>query len=271
MQIEIFSIMKIALASPTFSSSIDGCLLQLEKLVKDAAQQQAEIICFPETYIPGYPTTEFQTEKSTPDNMQYALQKACAIAKENSIAIILPMDWFVSESMLNVAFVIDKNGEVLGYQSKNQLDPTEDNIWIAGNKRKIFEVNGLKLGITICHEGFRYPESVRWAARNGAVIVFHPHFTGSNVNGVQLSEWGNKNNPYYEKAMMMRAMENTIYFASVNYTTKFQESATSLIAPDGQCIAHQNYGEAVIIVADIDPSIATGFLAKRFKPELYSK
>lgn len=263
--------MKLALASPTFSSSIDGCLLQLEKLVKDAVHQQAEIICFPETYIPGYPTTEFKTEKSTKENMQYALQKACAIAKENSIAIILPMDWFIDEGKLNVAFVIDKNGEVLGYQSKNQLDPTEDNIWIAGTERKIFEVNGVKFGITICHEGFRYPESVRWAARNGAAIVFHPHFTGSNVSGIELNEWGNKNNPYYEKAIMMRAIENTIYFASINYATKFQESATSLIAPDGKCIAYQKYGEAGIIVADIDASIATGFLAKRFKAELYTK
>ncbi len=262
--------MKIALASPTFSSSIDECLSQLEKLVKDAAQQQAEIICFPETYIPGYPIKEFKTQKSTPENMQYALQKACVIAKENSIVIILPMDWFVNEGKLNVAFVIDKNGEVLGYQSKNQLDPTEDNIWIPGTERKIFEINGVKFGITICHEGFRYPESVRWAARNDAAIVFHPHLAGSDVDGVLLTEWGNKNNPYYEKAMMMRAMENTIYFASVNYATKFQESATSLIAPDGKCIAHQSYGEAGVIVADIDISLATGILAKRFNKKLYA-
>ena len=262
--------MKIALASPTFSSSIDECLLQLERLAKDAAQQQAEIICFPETYIAGYPTTEFKTEKSTKENMQAALNKACIIAKENSIAIILPMDWFDDDCILNVAFVIDKNGEVLGYQTKNQLDPTEDNIWIAGTERKVFEINDLRFGISICHEGFRYPETVRWAARNGAAIVFHPHYAGGHFNGVQLTEWGNKSNPYYEKAIMMRAIENTIYFASINYATKFQESATSLIAPDGKCIIHQNYGEAGIIVADIDASIATGLLAKRFKAELYS-
>ncbi len=28
----------------------------------------------------------------------------------------------------------------------------------------------------ICHEGWRYPETVRWAARHGAHAVFHPHF-----------------------------------------------------------------------------------------------
>ncbi len=201
--------------------------------------------------------------------LENALTKACTIAKENSIAIILPMDWYEDEVFLNVAFVISAGGEVLGYQPKVQLDPSEDNLWSAGKGRKLFEVQELKFGIAICHEGFRYPETVRWAARESAAIVFHPHFTGSDIEGVELKEWGHVNNPYYEKAMMMRALENTIYFASVNYATKYQESATSLIAPDGKCIMHQQYGQAGVIVADIDTAKATGLLAKRFKVELY--
>ena len=261
--------MKIALASPEIPGSIKEGLQQLDALAKDAAAQQAQVICFPESYIPSYPTAEFSIEKSTPENMQAALDEAGVIAKKHSIAVILPMDWYTAEGMLNVAFVINSKGELLGYQSKNQLDPSEDNIWTPGTQRQLFEIDGLTFGITICHEGFRYPESVRWAARNGAATVFHPHFTGSNVSGPTLTEWGGKNNPYYEKAMMMRAMENTIYFASSNYATRFQESASSIIAPDGTCIAHQEYGQAGVIIAEIDPSLATAKLAQRFKPELY--
>src|ERR1044072_3183942 len=138
--------MKIALASPPFPKSIDNGLVQIEKLVKDAATQKAEIICFPESYIPGYPAKEFKIEKSTPEKLEAALQKICTVAKEYSIAIILPMDWFTPHGLMHVAFVILKEGELLGYQSKNQLYPTEDNIWIPGSQRKIFEVNGLKFG-----------------------------------------------------------------------------------------------------------------------------
>lgn len=261
--------MRIALASPALTTAISNALPQLEKLVTEASAQQCEIICFPESFIPGYPIAENKTEKPTAADLQKALHKACEIANKNAIAVILPMDWYEAEKFLNVAFVISAKGEVLGYQSKNQLDPTEDTIWDAGTQRHVFEINNVKFGITICHEGFRYPESVRWAARQGAAIVFHPHFAGSNISGPTLSEWGNKNNPYYEKAMMMRAMENTIYFASVNYATKFQESASSVIAPDGTCAAHQAYGEAGIIIAEIDQSLATGLLAKRFKDDLY--
>jgi predicted amidohydrolase len=119
----------------------------------------------------------------------------------------------------------------------------------------------------ICHEGFRYPETTRWAARNGAKIVFHHHFAGSDTNGTLPTEWGSISNPYYEKAMMMRSIENTVFFASVNYATKYPESATSLIAPDGKLIAHEAYGKIGVLVVDIDPELGTGYLATRFKPE----
>ncbi|GAB3915676.1 carbon-nitrogen hydrolase family protein [Mucilaginibacter boryungensis] len=262
--------MKIALASPPFPKSIADALYWVEKLTVDAATQQAAIICFPESYIPGYPAIEYEVPKVSPAELQQALDKVCQIAAQNNIAIIMAMDWYDGDDFLNVAYVISKTGERLGYQSKNQLDPTEDNIWVPGTKRQLFEVDGLKFGITICHEGFRYPESVRWAARKGAHIVFHPHLAGSDVQGRLPTEWGSMDNPYYERAMIMRANENTIYFASVNYAMKYPESATSLISPDGKCIAYQPYGEPGVLVFDIDLEKATGYLAKRFKPELYN-
>lgn len=261
--------MKIALASPPFPKSLKDSLHKVELLMKDAASQQAEIVCFPESYVPGYPGMGFKAEKCSAEQLRSALNKICAVAAENRIAVIIPMDWYEGDKLLNVAQVVSNTGEVLGYQAKNQLDPTEDNIWTAGTKRHIFEVNGIKFGVTICHEGFRYPESVRWAAQRGAKIVFHPHCTGSDSAGPELKEWGHKDNPYYEKAMMMRAMENTIYFASVNYGFRYPESASSVVSPDGTCLAYQTYGKAGVIVVDIDTEKATGLLAKRFRNDLY--
>jgi len=261
--------MKIAAASPPYSTSLADGLHWVGKLVKDAANQGAEIICFPESYLPGYPVLEYKPEKVSQEQLRHALDEVCKIAAENAIAIIMPMDWRHNGRFFNVAHVISKTGEVLGYQTKNQLDPTEDNIWTPGTERRIFEVNDLKFGITICHEGFRYPESVRWAAVHGAQVVFHPHLAGSNIQGTLPTEWGHKDNPYYEKAQMMRALENTIYYVPSNYALDYPESASAIIAPDGSCIAHQPYGKPGVVVAGIDLGLATGLLAKRYKPELY--
>jgi predicted amidohydrolase len=138
---------------------------------------------------------------------------------------------------------------------------------VPGAGRRLFEVDGITFGVAICHEGFRYPETVRWAAARGAKIVFHPHCTGSDVTGVRPAEWGAPESPYYEKAMMCRALENSIYFASVNYGLRFQESATSLIDPSGRCVAYQPYGVDGLLVAPIDLAAATGVLAARYRPE----
>ncbi len=260
--------MKIALASPPFPRSINHGLDLLESLSSDAASQGAQIVCFPESFLPGYPGMGYPEEDRTEEALQKALAQASRIAEKNKIALILPMDSYIDGCVYNLACVIDKNGRLLGSQTKNQLDPSEDNFWIPGDKRKLFEINGLRFGITICHEGFRYPESVRWCAYHGAQLVFHPHFAGSNEKGQILKRFGSIENPYYERAMMMRALENTIYFASVNYASKFPESASAIISPDGSCIQHQPYGVPGVLVVDIDLDKATGFLARRFKPLL---
>ena len=80
---------------------------------------------------------------------------------------------------------------------------------------------------------------------------------------------GAADNPYYEKAMLMRGLENTIYFASVNYALRFQESATSLVDPAGRLVAHLPYGEEGVLVRAIDVEAATGLLARRYAPERY--
>ncbi len=70
---------------------------------------------------------------------------------------------------------------------------------------------------------------------------------------------------------MCRSIENTIYFASVNYALRFQESATSLIAPSGECQAYLPYGRDGVLVQTIDVEKATGLIATRYSPERYQE
>jgi predicted amidohydrolase len=190
-------------------------------------------------------------------------------AREYKIATILGTEQPSPAGRLNVAVVFDARGELLGTQTKTQVAPSEDPFYVPGCARRLFEVNGVKFGVAICHEGWRYPETVRWAAVRGAKIVFHPHQTGGDTDGVRLTRWGDPGAPYYEKAMMMRSVENAIYFASVNYAMRFQESATSLIDPSGKCQAHLPYGEEGVLVQEIKPAEATSYLAMRYAPERY--
>ena len=226
-------------------------------------------MCFPEAYLPGLRGQDFEVLPFGLEQQERLLKSAAQWARRYAIAVILGMERITDSGRQIAACVIDARGQVQGYQAKNQLDPSEDRFYVPGNVRQLFEVNGVKFGVAICHEGWRYPETVRWAAVRGAKIVFHPHHTGSNKTGVRLTQGGSTEAPYYEKAMVLRSMENTIYFASVNYALRFQESATSIIAPSGECQAYLPYGQEGLLVQEIDIQKATGLLANRYAPERY--
>ena len=191
------------------------------------------------------------------------------MARRHQIALIFSLERVTAAGRVIAACVIDGGGNVLGFQNKTQLDPSEDTYYVPGDSRRMFEVDGVKFGVVICHEGWRYPETVRWAAARGAKIVFHPQHTGNETQGLTLTEWGAASSPYYEKAMMMRSIENAIWFASVNYALRYQEAATSIIDPSGRCHAFLPYGEEGVLVRDLDLDAASGHLAGRFAPDRY--
>ncbi len=262
--------MLIALGSPRVASSIDEGLDNVKRLMSEASAQGAEIVCFPEAYIPGLRGQDFEVYPFDETHQERALQAVAEWTRAYSLATILGMEKITEAGRQIVAVVFNSRGQFQGYQTKNQLDPSEDRFYVPGNTRQLFEVNRVKFGIAICHEGWRYPETVRWAAVRGAKIVFHPQHTGNEKTGVRRTKWG-EDGPYYEKAMMMRALENTIYFASVNYALGFQESATSLITPSGQCQAYLPYGQEGVLVQHINVEEATSLLAQRYAPERYQE
>lgn len=261
--------MIIALASPSVASSLDDGLEKIKHLLSEASAQGAEIVCFPEAYIPGLRGQDFEVFPFDQAQQEQVLQAVAQWSRMYRVATILGMENLTDAGRQIAAFVIDPQGQIQGYQTKNQIDPTEDRFYVPGHTRQLFEVHGVKFGVAICHEGWRYPETVRWAAVRGAKIVFHPQHTGSHQEGVRLTQWGAANAPYYEKAMMIRSIENTIYFASVNYALPFQESATSLIDPSGRCQAYLPYGQEGVLVQEINVEEATGLLAARYAPERY--
>ncbi len=260
---------RVAVAAPAFPASLEAALLALDEQAAAAAGQGVSILCFPESYLPGYPDPALAPATASQSDLEAALERVRGIARQRSIALVVPMDWYEGGLLYNVAFVVNADGEILGYQTKNQLDPGEEGRWTPGGTQRVFDIPGLRFGIVICHEGFRYPESVRWMARQGAQLVFHPNCTGGN-EGQQLVEWAHKSNPYYEKAQLVRALENTIYFAPSNYSFPAAHSASSIIAPDGSCLAWQAYGVPGFAAADIDLELATALLARRLRPEVHA-
>jgi predicted amidohydrolase len=263
--------LRIGLASPRVAATREDGLATVGRFLTEAAEWGAAIVCFPETYLPGYRGLDFETPPADQEAQERALRGVCDLARAHRVAAIVPMEWASPAGLLNLAFVVDADGEVQGYQAKTQIAPEEEAHYVPGDARRLFVVDGVPFGIAICHEGWRYPETVRWAARRGAPVVFHPHLHGSDHGGAVPSHWGEPIAPYFEHAMIARAMENAIYFASVNFAFRYPQTATSVIAPDGGLLAHTPYGEEALLVVDLELGAATGVYARRYAPERYGE
>jgi predicted amidohydrolase len=270
----------IALANLRFPSSPDDSVAQAVSAISAisaASAAHADILCFPECFVPGYRTRTQSVPPPDAAFLTHAHQTIAAAAGRANIAVILGTERIVNDALLATALVIDRDGTILGFQDKVQLAPQEEGTYTPGQTRHIFRSGDLTFGISICHEGWRYPETVRWPVRNGAQVVFHPHFHGPEPNAhspepdaYRPTTFADPANTIFEKTMLCRAAENTCYFASVNFAIPGSDTTSAIINPDGTVLAWQPYGVEGLLIATLDLTAATGLYAHRLKPTLLS-
>ena len=215
--------------------------------------------------MPGYRGLGYAPPPPDRAFLERAWSSIAAGAASHDISVILGTERIVDSSLFATTLVIDRNGKRLGFQDKVQIDPSEDGIYTPASGRYVFQSGPMKFGIAICHEGWRYPETVRWPARHGAQIVFHPHFHPYEEGSYVPSMFADPQNTFHEKAMLCRAAENTCWFASVNYATEGSATTSAIAKPDGTLLAHQPYGKEGLLVAEVDLDAATRLLASRLR------
>lgn len=208
-----------------------------------AEEQAADIICFPECFVPGYRAEETNTPVDS-EWMEQAWAQIDAQAGELGIMVILGTEHIREDRKPMIsARVTNADGACVGFQDKVELDPSEEPIYVAGNERRLFQCGDVNFGIVICHEGWRYPETVRWAARQGAQVIFHPHFEIIEGPNHKPAQFADPSNTFHEKAAMCRAAENTCFYATGNCALAGSTTTSAVIDPEGTLIAHQPYGE----------------------------
>lgn len=262
------SIVRIALANIAYAPSPEESVTRAQRAVEQAALEQAAVVCFPECYVPGYRAPGKRVPPPNAAFLERAWSATASTAAASNVAVVLGTERLVDGKPRITALVIDRDGTIAGFQDKVQLDPSEESLYSPGTERQCFRVAGLTFGVAICHEGWRYPETVRWAVRRGAQVVFHPHFHEAEPGSYRPTTFADPMNTFHEKAMLCRAAENSCYFASVNCASDGSPTTSAVIRPDGTVLAWQPYGKEGLLVADIDTAAATGLLAARCRSGL---
>src|ERR1700693_4374208 len=111
--------MLIGLASPRTASTIEECLDKIKQSLSEAAAQGAEIVCFPEAYLPGLRGLDFDVPPFDETQQERALRAVAQWTRMYQVSTILGMEWLTHVGRQIAAVVLDARGEIKGYQTKN--------------------------------------------------------------------------------------------------------------------------------------------------------
>lgn len=234
--------------SHDLKENLDKTLEYMEK----AAGQGVELLCFPETHLPGY-----RVGPTAPDipcdekNLAQAIAQISTRCRELSLGIILGTETpNPGGKPFNSALVIDQDGETIALHHKSKLTPRDALAYTPGDGPTSFVFKEIPMGLVICFEGFRFPETTRALARGGAKVVFHPQFN----HVLPGMEW---KLPVHEALITARAAENTIYFVSANMSHALNNCRSLVVAPNGLIEQASVLAQEMLLVADLDPDLAT--------------
>ena len=119
-----------------------------------------------------------------------------------------------------------------------------------GNKPVIFEVNGIKCGMLICHE-WRYPELYREYLRLGAKIVFHSWYDGNISREKYLLE-GKQVGTLITGTARGSAANNYIWISGSNTSKRESCFASFVLQPDGKILNQLPRNKPGVLINKID-------------------
>lgn len=218
--------MNLALAQFKTSTNYKDNLKKILKYTKQAKEQNADLIIFPETsHI--YATKNFKNIAQTIDDE--FVQTIIKASNDYQIGIVFGFFEKENHNVKNSVIFADL-GKIIYKYSKTHLydafgyDESKD--IQAGDNIKSFDTRWGKMGIMVCYE-LRFPEIARTLALDGAKIILTPT---AWVNGKYKKQ-------HYEILTKARALENTVFLCVANQTQNIYTGNSCIINPLGQKIA----------------------------------
>lgn len=254
--------MKIAAVQVTSGSDINNNLTIAQRAVREAAGEGARVIVLPEGMSQAFDSGRLDTQAEELDGPFATGLKE--LAQELDVVIVAGMfrpadtrevDGKKINRVSNTALVTGA-GHHVGYDkihTYDAFDYSESDTVRPGSDLVSLEVDGVKVGVTICYD-IRYPEQYKDLARDGAEVIVVPTSWADGPG--KLEQW--------RTLVSARALDSVSYVVAADQARPGgeekggQESGPtgighSIIAgPDGVRLAEAGY-EPEIIYADIDP------------------
>jgi 5-aminopentanamidase len=259
--------MKIALYQGAGKpASVDENLEIIHRKALSAAEQDADLIIFPELFLSGYNIGK-TVQKLAEQADGPACQKAALIARKTNIAILYGYPERLNTDVYNSALLIDRNGNFCAnYRKTHLFGSYERRFFKPGNVLAITELEGLNIGILICYD-VEFPEAVRALTTAGAHLIAVP--TALMKPYCRIAE----------TVVPARAYESQVFVAYVNRIGAEGDMTycglSSIIGPDGNELLRASSTEDGVFFANVEPAANTAVRKENpvlldRRPELYA-
>lgn len=195
----------------------------LERIIKEVPKNS--LVLAPELCLTGYAYNRIEDAVKVGED---ALSLLKDLSQEKTIG--LTMTTKVNHNYFNTFFLF-QNGKVIHQQHKAQLFRVnqEHKVFTEGETSaiKIFELNGLKVGVLICFE-LRFIEL--WLQLKGADVILVP------------AMWGNKRKDNFETLTKALAIANQCFVMASDCANEDCAKGSGIITPFGETIRddHKN-------------------------------
>lgn len=263
--------MRVAVAQISCSvGDVDANVRKIRDFSVRARENGAELIVFPEVADTGYsmPVVQKCAQPWTTGAVP-ALQR---IAKDLSVAIISGVSERDGDVIYNSQIFVEANGEIAGSYRKTHLftggSMGEDKCFLPGDELRSFQLNGFRLGLSICYD-LRFPEVYRVLAVEQGTNVF-----------VLSAAWPFPRLEHFRILAVARAIENQSYMIVSNRVGTDEGvtccGASAIIDPYGVTLVAASTDREELIQAEISEENVRNVRNKmavfaQRRPEIYLK
>lgn len=170
---------------------------------------QVHLACLPELFTTGYDLDAlgediFSLAEEIPGKSTKAFS---TMARKMNMGIIVSMvekDPSVTGWLYISAVVLNRSGDIVGVYRKSHLFPDESSYFRAGNELPVFDIDGVKVGVSICFE-LAFPQIFTTLALRGAQLIVNPSAVPARSGYLR------------DVRIRARAQDNQVYVAVVNH------------------------------------------------------
>jgi len=236
-----------------------------EQLIRQAAEQGAQVIMTPEVVLTGFVGSEREKELAEPIPGP-TTERFGRLARELGVYLLVGMSELRGGQIYNAMPVLSPQGELMGVMRKVHINKFETGGgWRNGSAFPVWEfktpTGRFRGGIMICYDR-EMPESARILMLKGVDVIFNPLACTCPTMDI------------HRCLLRTRAFENEVYIFMVNHAAPRENGHSMVFDYKGDIVREMDEGECVF-VQEINLDALNAYRKKGIygfhhrRPELY--